>query len=598
MKRAAILIMLLVGSTMVAPRAEVKAQETPAARVREGHIVTDDGVRLRYRMIGSGADAVIVANTAAWLEDELATLARDRTLIFFDARNRGGSDRVTDPQRLGMDREVRDIDEIRRQLGFDRVALIGWSYVGALVTLYARENPDRVSRLVLIGTMAPRAATIALGRGRGAGPDQAGVARIAALRADTLDRSNPTGFCREHVRLVDLPPRMGDHGAIEHYRSDPCRFENEWPANLSASVGAVIARLGAWDWRQSVDDVQVPALVVHGTDDFVPIEGAIEWVTALPEARLVRVAGAGHLPWLEAPDAVLGAIDTFLNGAWPATAERVPGEKTTPHVAGETATAPAMAPATAQPARPEQALDAFFDALSRWDYDGLGRTVTTGFELVEDTLIFDLAGLIAFARGFEAAGATMTFELDDFNTAVRGPVAWTRYRNRAVLRLAGGERSLTFIESAVLELEDGGWRIDRLQSNPLPDITPDVAAVRELHAAWVTAYTTGDLQRFMQHWSDDGIMMPPNAPAVAAPDAVRAAAAGLFTDFDIAIQPTIEDVIVSGDWAIVRWRSSSALTPRAGGATTSVSGKALWVLRRDPDGAWRLIYDIWNSDGS
>jgi proline iminopeptidase len=479
MKR--LIIMLLAGLTMLAPHAGAMAQETPPEAVREGHIVTDDGVRLRYRMIGSGAHAVIVANTAAWLEDELATLAGNRTLVFFDARNRGGSDRVTDPQHLGMVREARDIDEIRRQLGFDRVALIGWSYVGALVTLYARDYPDHVSRLVLIGAMAPRAETMALGRGRGAGPDTAGVAHIGALRADALDRSNPTGFCREHVRLVDLPPRMGSHRAIEHYRSDPCRFENEWPANLSAAVGSVIASLGAWDWRQSVSDVQTPALVVHGTADAVPIEGAVEWVTALPDARLLRVAGAGHLPWLEAPDAVLGSIDTFLNGAWPATAEPWPGEATTLHAAG-------LKP-EAVTGRPEQALEAFYD------------------------------------------------------------------------------------------------------------ITADVAAVRAFHAAWVAAYTTGDLQRFMRQWSDGGIMMPPNAPALSAPDAVRAAAAELFADFDIAMQPTIEDVIVSGDWAIVRWRSSSALTPRAGGATTSGSGKAVWVLRREPGGAWRLVYDIWNSDG-
>jgi proline iminopeptidase len=292
--------------------------------VQEGRVVTDDGVGLRYRMIGEGGEAVIVANTAAWLEEEFGVLARDRTVIFFDARNRGGSDRVTDPQRVGMDREVRDIDEVRRHLGFDRVALIGWSYVGALVTLYARDYPDRVSRLVLIGALAPHTGTMAHGRGRGAGPDTAGVARIAALRAGDVDRRDPTGFCREHVRAVDLPPRMGSHRAIERYRSDPCRFENEWPANLSAAVGAVIGQLGAWDWRHGLGDVRAPALVVHGTEDFVPIEGAVEWATALPDARIVRVAGAGHLPWLEAPEAVLGAIDTFLRGTWPTTAERVP----------------------------------------------------------------------------------------------------------------------------------------------------------------------------------------------------------------------------------------------------------------------------------
>jgi proline iminopeptidase len=309
---------------LAAAAAATPSQAQSGLAVQEGRVVADDGVSLRYRMIGEGGEAVIVANTAAWLEEEFAVLAHDRTVIFFDARNRGGSDRVTDPQRIGMDREVRDIDEVRRHLGFDRVALIGWSYVGALVTLYARDYPDRVSRLVLIGALPPQTGTMAYGRGRGAGPDTAGVARIAALRAGEVDRSDPTGFCREHVRAVDLPPRMGSYRAIGRYRSDPCRFENEWPANLSAAVGAVIGQLGAWDWRPGLGDVRAPALVVHGTEDFVPIEGAVEWATALPDARIVRVAGAGHLPWLEAPEAVLGAIDTFLRGTWPTTAERVP----------------------------------------------------------------------------------------------------------------------------------------------------------------------------------------------------------------------------------------------------------------------------------
>jgi pimeloyl-ACP methyl ester carboxylesterase len=63
--------------------------------------------------------------------------------------------------------------------------------------------------------------------------------------------------------------------------------------------------------------VQIPALVIHGTEDIAPVEGGEEWVRALPDARLVRVAGAGHLPRLEEPGLVFGAIDRFLRGEWP-----------------------------------------------------------------------------------------------------------------------------------------------------------------------------------------------------------------------------------------------------------------------------------------
>jgi pimeloyl-ACP methyl ester carboxylesterase len=43
----------------------------------------------------------------------------------------------------------------------------------------------------------------------------------------------------------------------------------------------------------------------------------------LPNARLLTVTGAGHAPWIEAPDLVFRAIDVFLRGAWPAEAEQV-----------------------------------------------------------------------------------------------------------------------------------------------------------------------------------------------------------------------------------------------------------------------------------
>jgi len=43
----------------------------------------------------------------------------------------------------------------------------------------------------------------------------------------------------------------------------------------------------------------------------------------LPNARLLTVENAAHAPWIEAPDKVFGAIDTFLDGTWPEAAEKL-----------------------------------------------------------------------------------------------------------------------------------------------------------------------------------------------------------------------------------------------------------------------------------
>lgn len=43
----------------------------------------------------------------------------------------------------------------------------------------------------------------------------------------------------------------------------------------------------------------------------------------LPDARLVTVENAAHVPWIEDPDRVFGSIKEFFDGDWPETAEKV-----------------------------------------------------------------------------------------------------------------------------------------------------------------------------------------------------------------------------------------------------------------------------------
>lgn len=115
----------------------------------------------------------------------------------------------------------------------------------------------------------------------------------------------------------------------------------------------------------------------------------------------------------------------------------------------------------------EATVVAFFDAISGYDYDALRDHVTSDFELVEDTLVLDLQGFIEFIEPYEDRGATITYQLSDFNTEVRGTVGWTRYRNEGVLRSGEDEIRLEWLESAVLLRVGSEWRIDRLQSSPV-----------------------------------------------------------------------------------------------------------------------------------
>jgi proline iminopeptidase len=66
--------------------------------------------------------------------------------------------------------------------------------------------------------------------------------------------------------------------------------------------------------------VHAPTLVIHGAADPIPVASAAEWATALPNARLLRMPGVGHFPYLEAPQSFFDAVERFVRDEWPTEA--------------------------------------------------------------------------------------------------------------------------------------------------------------------------------------------------------------------------------------------------------------------------------------
>ena len=58
----------------------------------------------------------------------------------------------------------------------------------------------------------------------------------------------------------------------------------------------------------------------------------------------------------------------------------------------------------------------------------------------------------------------------------------------------------------------------------------------------------------------------------------------------------VEEAAAAGDWAYAKGTYLQTITPRAGGPTTKVDGKWLDILKRQPDGSWKLYLDCFNSN--
>lgn len=288
----------------------------------EGFIGPDGGVRLwarHFRPAEPSGPALVVPN-AVYLEADFRHLARSREVVFYDLRGRGRSDAVEDPSKLGIAFDGTDVEAVRRHFELDTISLLGHSYLGYVVARYALDHPGRVARLVQIGPVAPAseiaARTPAPGEDPGGLDMEAWGAFVEDFRAGRA-QEDPEGMTDRYWEIF-LPYMFGDAAKARLYDPPPADLPNEQVHRMLATVRTVMGTFGDYDVRGPIGELDLPVLIVHGTADRqAPYESARAWLGAFGNARLLTVEGAAHLPWVEAPDQVMPAIATFLDGGWP-----------------------------------------------------------------------------------------------------------------------------------------------------------------------------------------------------------------------------------------------------------------------------------------
>jgi proline iminopeptidase len=329
MKRDLLVGVVILSATFPAVAHASSPPTKPLAAV-EGTFPGADGVRLFYRKVGSGKDVAVYLHGGPGLamEDggyDLEPLAQGRTLILYDQRGCGRSELVSDPKKLTVEDNVRDLEALRQHFKLERMALIGLSWGSGLAVRYAAEHPDRVSRLLLVSPM-PVARTpfrderIANTQGK---MDKESLARLQELnpllaKASDADMAK---LCREWLTLA-FKPYFYDAKAAERRKHDECTVPPASLRNLRVVSSATFASLGDWDFRPLLAKLKMPALVVEGEKTQVPLDSTRLWASTMPNARLLLIPEAGHMHFVERPEAFFPAAEQFLRGGWPAQGQK------------------------------------------------------------------------------------------------------------------------------------------------------------------------------------------------------------------------------------------------------------------------------------
>jgi len=254
---------------------------------------TIDGNTIDFRLAGreSGHTLVFVNSLGTdwrvW-EDVAGRLGGRCRLLFHDKRGHGLSDTPEGP--LVMDDHVRDLAGLMDELRIEQATICGLSVGGMIALGLANNRPELVRALVLCDT-----------------GHRIGTAELWNERIETVTGRGMEPLADSIMERWFSPDfRAGQPGTVALWRNMVVRT----PA---AGYAAICAAIRDADLTEAARTLAVPALCLGGTGDLATPPALMrELADLIPDSRYHAVDGAGHLPTVEAPVSVAGAIESFL----------------------------------------------------------------------------------------------------------------------------------------------------------------------------------------------------------------------------------------------------------------------------------------------
>ena len=300
----------------------VFAQNGPGSIIHPpGNFALVNGAKLWYEIEGKGEPLLLIAggpgssHTGSGFHPYFSALADSYRVIYFDAFGRGKSDRAKSPHEYTFERDVEDIEGIRKVLNLGKINILGFSYGGMVAQAYALKYPDSVKRLILAHTLFSAEMWQANNDNwnyeiKNQCPEL--WERIQKLRAQGFHSS-----AKEHQEIYGQAP-AGLFFFYNAANADKLASEYNWDVYYSIAgddadflIGGDLAKL---DFRTQLKNLKMPLLILASRFDRVAFPRfTIQFKQYAPQAEFVMFEKAGHFSFLEDPDSFFEVLRTFLS---------------------------------------------------------------------------------------------------------------------------------------------------------------------------------------------------------------------------------------------------------------------------------------------
>lgn len=268
------------------------------------YVVRPDGVNIAYQEWGSGpvdllyAPGFISHLDLLWADPGytrfFARLGSVARVITYDKPGTGCSDPI--PHLPSLEERTEDIRLVLDAAGSERVVMMGFSEGGAASALLAASAPERVASLILYGAFS--------GRPR-----------------EDADRELRERWTATERQLDSIVTQWGTGRTIDHFAPSVAgSFQRRLAAAFERAaaspgmVGALVDAAYRIEVRDVLPSIRVPTLVLHRSEELIPIECGRELGELIPGARFVELPGRDHAFWYGDQGTIADEIERFVTG--------------------------------------------------------------------------------------------------------------------------------------------------------------------------------------------------------------------------------------------------------------------------------------------
>ena len=300
----------------------VYTQDFPDSQ-KDGKYYNINGAKIWTVSFGNGEPLFFIAggpgNAHSYLR-KFDSLSITNTLVYFDAFGRGKSDTAKNVTEYSLERDIDDLEQLRKALGFSKISILGHSYGGVVAQGYAIKYQQNVSHLILANSF-----------------------HSYLMWQENCDNSNHE-IKTNYPEVWEELTKVREQGAVSRdqihqeiysrvpygflYAYNPENFKGgsskPYPNFMNTKLyyqmvgrdGDFIVGndIGSFDFRKQLKNLQISILIYGGRYDRVAVPWMMDkFKEYCPQAKYVMFERSGHNPQVEEPETALNLIHDFLS---------------------------------------------------------------------------------------------------------------------------------------------------------------------------------------------------------------------------------------------------------------------------------------------